>query len=235
MYFDFKPGKIINKKYIIESKIGSGWESEVYLVKEKGTGIERTLKMFFPARNKNMKASKMQAKKLFKLRNCPIIIAYHSHEEMIHDDEKVMVLVSEFVEGEQLTEFLKRQRGKRISVFQGLHLLHALACGLEDIHKQKEYHGDLHGGNVIVKRHGLGFDLKVIDFYHWTHPKKENIQDDLFDIIRIFYDAIGGQKQYQKHPKVIREICCGLKKGLILKKFKNVSGLRNHIETLKWP
>ena len=87
---------------------------------------------------------------------------------------------------------------------------------VDEIHRLKEYHGDLHAENIIVQRYGLGFDLKVLDLYHWDMPKKENIQDDICDMIKIFYDAIGGQKHYAKHPQVVKDICCGLKKSLIL-------------------
>ena len=35
-----------------------------------------------------------------------------------------------------------------------------------------EYHGDLHDDNIIVRRHGLSFDLKLVDMFPWgaTRP-----------------------------------------------------------------
>jgi tRNA A-37 threonylcarbamoyl transferase component Bud32 len=70
----------------------------------------------------------------------------------------ITVLISEYIEGELLSEFLKRQRGKWISAFQGLHLFHSLVVGLEQIHLHNEYHGDLHEKNIIVSRYGLGLN-----------------------------------------------------------------------------
>ena len=70
-------------------------------------------------------------------------------------------MLSDFVEGELLSKFLKRQRGGRLSPFQGIHLLHALASGIECIHSLGEYHGDLHTENIIVTRFGLGFERTV--------------------------------------------------------------------------
>ena len=61
-----------------------------------------------------------------------------------------------------------------------------------------------------------------------------NREDDICDAIRGFYDAIGGQKHYAKHPKEIKEICCGLKRTLIFKKFRNASALRIHFENQVW-
>lgn len=144
------------------------------------------------------------------------------------------VLLSDFVDGIPLEQFLTRQPGKRLLPFQALHLLHALAKGIEDIHLNKEYHGDLHSENVIVQRYGLGFDLKLIDMYHWGRPSKANYQFDMECLIRIFYDALGGKKHYQKHPDSIKEICCGLRKDIMRDRFRSVSQLRAHIENLEW-
>ena len=55
-----------------------------------------------------------------------------------------------------------RQRGRRLSPFEALHLLHALVRGVEEIHAVGEYHGDLHSDNIIVRRRGLGFEVKVV-------------------------------------------------------------------------
>jgi len=232
--FDFKEGRILARKYEVIKTLGQGWEAEVYLLKEKSTGIERAAKFWFPQRNVNNKSINFYAKKLHKLRDCPGLIQYHTQETIIFQGQPVNFLVSDFVEGDVLVEYLKKQRGKRLDCFQGLHMLHAIACIIRGIHRQKDYHGDLHTGNVIVRRYGLGFDVKLLDFFHWGSPKPENLKDDICDVIRIFYDTIGGKEQYAKHPQVIKNICCGLKRTLILKKFKTINLLIDHLENLKW-
>ena len=146
----------------------------------------------------------------------------------------VSFLVSEFVEGCQLSEFLMSQSNKRLTPFQAIHLLYALAKGIEAIHAKKEYHGDLHSGNVMVRHFGLGFDLKIIDFFHWSHPKPENIRDDIVDMIKLFHEALGGAKHYAGQPDEVKSICCGLKKSLILKKFPTATKLRQHLESMQW-
>ena len=98
----------------------------------------------------------------------------------------------------------------------------------------REYHGDLHSDNIIIKRHGLSYDLKLLDMFHWEAAGSSNIQNYVCDLIRIFYDAIGAQKHYAKHPQEIKNICCGLKRTLILNKFRTVGHLRQYLETMKW-
>ncbi len=232
--FDLPPGRILAGKYEVVSLLGSGWEGEVYLIRERKTGIERTAKFFFPHRNLREKTSTFYAKKLHKLCNCRIVIQYHTQETITYRGMKVVFLVSDFVEGELLGDFLARQPGKRLTAFQGLHLLHALASGIEGIHHRREYHGDLHPANIIVQRYGLGFDLKLLDMFHWGAPKPENIHDDVCDLVRIFYDAVGGQKHYARQLPEVKAICCGLKRSLILKKFRTAGQLREYLETMQW-
>lgn len=232
--FDFEPGTILARKYEIVSILGTGWEGEVYKLRELGTGIERAAKFFFPNRNLRERAARFYARKLFKLRHCPILVQYHSRETIDFAGFPVTFLISDFVEGELLSHFVARQANKRISVFQGLHLLHSLAAGVSKIHAVNEYHGDLHSNNVILRQRGISFDVKLVDFFYWGPPRAENIRDDVCDLIRLFYDAIGGSKMYGKHPPEVKQICCGLKRSLILRKFRNAGELCHHLETMDW-
>ena len=142
--------------------------------------------------------------------------------------------MSEYIEGELLGAYVRRQPGKRLLHFQAVHLLHALAAGIECIHAMGEYHGDLHEDNIIVQRCGLGFDLKLIDLYHWGTPSAANIRNDVVMLIRLFYDVLGGQKYYAKQPPEIKAICCGLKQSLITRKFRTARHLRAYLEKIEW-
>jgi serine/threonine protein kinase len=232
--FNLEPGRVLAGKYEVISKLGEGWEGEVYLIREVVTGIARAAKFFFPHRNLNDRTARFYARKLHKLRQCPILIQYHGRETFTHRRTKITFLVSEFVEGELLSELLARQPGKRLSPCRAVHLLHALARGIELIHRMREYHGDLHTGNVIVERFGLGVELKLLDMYHWEAPRPENIRDDVVDMIKIFYDAVGGKRMYARQPPEVKSICSGLKRSLILRKFRTAGQLRQYLETMEW-
>ncbi len=230
--FDFQPGDTIAGKYQIVSRLGTGWEGETYLLRERSTRIERAGKFFFPQRNSGDRTASRYARKLHKLTRCPIIIGYHGRERLEFEGATVTFLVSEYVSGEPLARFLKRQPGGRLRPFAALHLLHALAEGIACVHRCREYHGDLHDDNVMVDRFGLTFELKILDLYNRGPFKRNRAQDDLCDLVRLFYDALGGQRHYARQPPAVKEICRGLKRSLILERFPTVYHLQRHLEGL---
>ena len=234
MTFDLHADLILADKYRVISRLGAGWEGEVYLVRETSTGIERSAKIFFPNRNPRNRSVRFYAKKLHKLRHCPILIQYHNQERIELEGERMTILVSEFVEGELLSAFVRRQPGGRLQPFEAMHLLHALVDGIEVIHDQGEYHGDLHSDNVLVQRRGLGFDVKLVDMFQWGKPSAANIQEDVVNLVHMFHEMVGGPMRYAKQPDEVKEICRGLKRGLILSRFRTAGHLRQHLETMEW-
>jgi hypothetical protein len=65
-------------------------------------------------------------------------------------------------------------------------------------------------------------------------PRPENIRDDVINLVKILHEAVGGAPRYRKQPAEIKAICCGLKHGLILKKFRTAGQLREYLENLQW-
>jgi serine/threonine protein kinase len=233
--FNFNSGRVIAGKYEVVARLGQGWEGEVYKIREVGTDIERAAKVFLPHRNLKNRTAREFARRLHALRECPMIIQYYTQEVITFQGQPVTVLMSEFVEGELLSECLARAPGKRLHVFQAVHLLHALAAGLESIHKLGEYHGDLHEDNIMVRRVGLSYELKLLDPFDWGRvSRRETRNDDILNLIRVFYDCLGGARHYHKLPREAKAICCGLKHSLILRKFRTVAALRTHLETMVW-
>jgi len=234
MELGFKQGEVLANKYVIISHLGGGWEGEVFKIREKGTQIDKAAKFFFPKRNKLDKTATNYAQKLHKLRNCSILIKYHNFEKIIVNEHQLTMLISEFAEGQLLTTYLKKYRGNCLPYYQGLHLLYALVKGLESIHKLKEYHGDMHADNVIIERSGPEYKIKLLDLFNHGKCNKIKLQYDIISVIKIFYDSIGGSKKYAKQPPIVKQICCGLKKTLILKKYKTITHLRIFLESNDW-
>jgi serine/threonine protein kinase len=231
--FNLEPGRSLGSNYDIVEFIGGGWEGEVYKIKERKTGIYRAAKLFYD-RDGSRQPLLKYAKKLNKLKDCPIIIQYHHRDTARVRGKVCEFLVADFIEGLMLSEFLKMQKKKRLSSFEALRLLYDITIGIEPIHFRGEYHGDIHSDNILVRRKGLGFDVHLIDFYDLGRPSKERIQDDVFSLIQLLHEVIGGVEGYCAAGYEVRQIVMGRKRGLIAAKFKNAGHLRLALENLNW-
>jgi serine/threonine protein kinase len=232
--FSLEPGQILADKYVIEEHVGSGWEGEVYRVHERKTGVRRAVKLFFPHRNRGDVAVKVYAKKLERLKRSDIVIQYHHSETLRLEGQRVTCLVSEYAEGPLLGAFLRQQPGGRLHAFEALHLTHALAAGLEQIHRVGVYHGDLHEANVLVRREGIFYRPKLVDFYHRGVTRREHMQNDVLDVVRLLYDAVGGKRHYATQPSAVKAICRGLRNDLVRRVFPSAAHLRRHLESFSW-
>lgn len=232
--FNLREGRYLAGKYQVEGLLGAGWEGEVYQVEEIRTGIKRAAKLFFPHRNVRDRAVKLYARKLDKLRDCSLVIRYHSSEAIWHRGQKISCLISEFVEGGLLSDLLDNQPGGRLTPFEALHLTHSLVVGLEQIHLAREYHGDIHAENVMVRRRGIGFQLKLVDFFQQDLPKADMFKEDIVSVIHLLHECVGGRERYARAPRVIKEICLGLRRDLINKRFPTAAHLRRHLEAFHW-
>jgi serine/threonine protein kinase len=232
--FDFPKGRIVAGKYEIDRLLGSGVEGEVYAIIERATGIRRAAKFYYPHRDPTGKAAIRYARKLDALRSCPILMQYHHQEVAQVKRRKVTVVISELVEGQPLSEFLAAQPGKRLSTFEALHVLYELAKGIAPIHSRGEYHGDIHDDNIMIRRHGIGFDVKLLDFYDLGKPTRDKIHKDVLNLVEVFHTLVGGRKHYAQQPKVVKEIVRGLKDSLILKRFQSAGDIQRYLEALEW-
>jgi len=233
-YYDLQTGRTLGRNYFIVEFLGAGWEGEVYKVEERRTGVLRAAKIFYEGRRLSKIQMQRYAKKLQRLRRCPIITQYLHRDVARVGRETVEILVSDLAEGEMLSSFLEKQKKKRLSSFEALHLLHALAIGLEPIHYHREYHGDIHSDNILVRRMGIGFEVHLLDFFDLGRATKEKIQHDVIDLVSLLYEAIGGQDGYSKAGNEIKQIVNGRKHFLISNKFKTAGQLRIALENMEW-
>jgi tRNA A-37 threonylcarbamoyl transferase component Bud32 len=232
--FDFPPGKSVAGKYEIESPLGGGWEGEVYGIRERKTGIRRAAKFYYPHRDPTGKAAIVYARKLDALRHCPILMQYHHQELVMVKRKKVMVVISELVEGQKLSAFLKDQPDGRLTTFEALHVLYNLAKGIAPIHARGEYHGDIHDDNIMIRRQGIGFEVKLLDFFDLGKPTRAKIRKDVLNLIQVFHTIVGGRTRYGEQPKVVKDIIRGLKDSLILQRFGSAGEIQRHLESLEW-
>jgi len=232
--FGFKPGRKVGARYTIESRIGGGYEGEVYQIRELDTGILRAAKFYFPHRDPKQKNSIKHARKLNALRHCPIVLQYHHSEIITVRKDRVVALISDLCDGQALAQWISRFPGKRLSPYMALHLLYQLVRGLEDVHATGEYHSDVHSANILVETRGVRFDLKLVDFYDWGRCAAWKQQQDVTDAVNVFHECLGASQRYRSLPPEIRHVCAGRKHSLILKRFPTITVLRQHLGSFRW-
>jgi len=231
--FALPPGRKIGKRYTVESLLGFGSEGEVYRVQEQDTGIVRAAKIYFPHCDPDKRLSIRHARKLDKLRRCPVVLQYHHSEDIVIRRQHTVAVISELCEGIPLWNWVQQHRGKRLSPFVAMNVLFDLVCGLEEVHDKGEYHSDVHSENILIRPCGVGFEIKLIDFYEWGRPTKAKMQQDILDAIRVFYEILGGRNYYSQLPIETKKIILGLKTSQILARYPTITVLRRHLQTFE--
>lgn len=237
--YHFTPGRILARKYQVVSQVARGQEGELYMLSERATGIERTAKFFYPQCNPGNEVANYYARKLHKLRHCNILMQYRTQETISVDGTPVTFLVSDFVRGQLLDGYIASKPGGRLHWFEAMHLLHALARGIEQMHGAGEFHGELRAHNLIVQRTGLGFQVKVLDLQHFAilqeHRNPADVmRTDVYDLLRLFFEALGGAKFFARQPAAIKALYCNMKRAQVEAKYPDAGTLRRALENLSW-
>jgi serine/threonine protein kinase len=234
--YNFLPGRTLARKYEVLSHVTSTEDGELYRLCEKATGIERTGKFFYPdAKEKRQKEPRatVYAQKLHKLRNCKILMHYRTQETVRISGMPVSFVVWDQLSGMQLSEFLASQKGQKLSLFEGLHLLHALTSGLDAIHAMQEYHGNIAPENIIIKRKGIGFQVKLINMSLEDLPLNRTVGEDIVKLVTIFRSIVVPPKRGAKMPDEVK-LLYNAKPSQIRERLRNAGALRKHLESMLW-
>lgn len=231
--YNFQPGRILARKYQVVAPLGSVREGEIYTLSECATGIERTAKFFYPHVDPLGRVATIHAQKLHKLRHCPILMQYRTQETISIGGAAVTFLVSDFVRGERLGDFIARQPGQRLEWFEALHLLLAMARGIELMHDAGESAGALRLDNIIVRRVGLGFQAKLMELATGGRARPEHRRNDAHGMIRLFHEVIAGGGGGKDLPDPVRDQL-GTRRRPHFENYRDAADIRIALERLRW-
>lgn len=175
-YAIWEPGFVIDNRYRIIGKLGSGGMGTVYAAEDiRLQGKLRAIKVTASAiRAEHADHITDEASLLIRLNhpNLPLMIDYFSIEE-----EHAAALVMEFIHGETLeTRFVKH--GRRLSFHEVLRMGLQLCSALAYLHRQTPQiiHRDLKPSNVMIEENG---HVRLIDFGIARQFKSESSQDTM--------------------------------------------------------
>lgn len=229
--YNFQPGRILARKYQVIAPLGRVREGEIYTLSECATGIERTAKFFYPHVDPRGQIATRHAQKLHKLRHCSMLMHYRTQETISLRGAPVTFLVSDLVQGELLRDFIERRPGRQLSWFEALHLLLAMARGIEPIHAAGESAGSLRQDNIMVQRTGLRFQTKLMELATLGRTGVEQRREDTQALISLFYDLVANQRH--ELPRPVSELL-GSKRRPSTRDWRDAGELRYQLEHLCW-
>lgn len=157
-------GQMVGGKYELLSVLGEGGMGTVYRVRQVFLNSEMALKLLSRARINDsvyIRRFQQEAKAAFSLDH-PCLVKVHDYGLL---DSGQPYLVMDLVEGETLSDYLKRE--KRIPL-QNINAIFAQVCfALSYAHGQKVVHRDIKPGNIMLVR-GQPLtkegSVKIVDF-----------------------------------------------------------------------
>ncbi|MCB1560954.1 MAG: protein kinase, partial [Xanthomonadales bacterium] len=143
--------------YEIVSELGRGGMGVVYKGYEPALGRNVAIKELSPslAHDQNLVERFLREARSMAALNDPHIIQIY----FIGQEDEQPFFVMEFVEGESLSQILKRE--KKIGVADALKIIHQTAQGLATAHDKGVVHRDIKPGNLMVTPKG---QVKIADF-----------------------------------------------------------------------
>jgi len=147
---DIKEGQLINDRYLILQKIGSGSYGEVYKAYDQNIKIDKALKFIESNQETNFED---EAKILATLTHPSVIRLYD-----IHKWGNYSFLDLEYFEGVPLNEFLKRNH---LQANASPKIINSLIEGFCYLEEKNILHFDIKAHNVLIKSNN---ELKITDF-----------------------------------------------------------------------
>jgi WD40 repeat protein/serine/threonine protein kinase len=150
--------------YRIESHIGSGGMGEVYLARDEQLLRQVAIKILPPEFSMNaerVRRFEEEAHTVSRLRH-PNIITIHDIGAEQTDRSELHFIVTEFVEGQTLREYLKQPRSHAPGDWRGaVDIAIQIAAALQAAHTAGVIHRDIKPENVVIQKDG---HVKVLDF-----------------------------------------------------------------------
>ena len=149
--------KVLNDRYEIIEKIGSGGMAEVYKAKDRVLRRNVAIKIL-----KEEYVNDENIIKSFKQESMAVATLNHKNIVNIYDtgeDSNIYYIVMELVEGTTLDKMIKERKILEISEVVNISL--QICEALEHAHNEKIVHRDIKPHNIIIKKNNI---VKVADF-----------------------------------------------------------------------
>ncbi len=159
------PGMVLDGKYRIERQLGKGGMGAVFQAVHLGTTRTVAVKVIVPqfaGEEAFLLRFRREAEAAGRLRH-PNVVNVTDFGSAVVNDGQIAYLVMEFLDGQNLSTFLKSN--PKPPVDEILDIVDQVASALDAAHESGIIHRDLKPDNIWLQRnHRGGFHVKVLDF-----------------------------------------------------------------------
>lgn len=144
------PGMILNERYEVVDKVGSGGMADVYNARDlrlnRNVAI-KVLKQEYSSDAKFVSKFRGEAQSVAGLSHPNIVNVYD-----VEDDDNLHYIVMELVEGITLKKFIEKKG--RLEINEAIGIGIQIAQGIEEAHKNNIIHRDIKPQNIIISKEG---------------------------------------------------------------------------------
>ncbi len=161
----YGPGEIVNKRYRILDKLGSGAHGIVYRARDLETRDEVALKFLGDGKSLDPEYSRRIEREALAMARLRGTSAVYVHGLNVAEDGS-LYLAMEMLVGKDLEAYLgdAERVGGKIKKSKLLELLRPVVDTLEEAHKQNIVHRDLKPSNVFIVDAERGGGVRLLDF-----------------------------------------------------------------------
>jgi NIMA (never in mitosis gene a)-related kinase len=151
------------EKYTIEKVVGEGSFGKALLCKRKADGRRCIIKQIAINKMgpKEAKQTEQESALLARLRHPNIVSFWESFKDINNPSKKYLYIVMEYADGGDLSDLLKKQRGKNLTEKKVITLFVQICLGMKHVHDRKILHRDLKPQNIFLTSAGM---IKLGDF-----------------------------------------------------------------------
>lgn len=206
--------RLFAKRYQTLRRIGEGGMAFVYLATDNTLNREVAIKVMhehMQTRPELRHRFRQEARSVSKLKHSNILEIY----DFSGDDSEQLWIVTEYIEGYDLSKFTKKYKDKKLNPFIALAMVREVAKALAAAHQQGIIHRDIKTSNVMISKNGhiklmdfgIAKDIGLTDFTNigtfmgspsYMSPEqirgeRVDARSDLYGLAVLFYELVTGE------------------------------------------